>query len=72
MVPMYFRPFLKAKFEGASRAGDRQSRVFQEGDLQMDKNFQGDLIASAGMVYDYTSVGGYIYARGADTRTAFP
>jgi len=38
----------------------------------MNNNFKGDLIAKPGMVYDYISVGGSIYASGADTRAAFP
>ena len=33
---------------------------------------QGDVTAKPGEVYDYTSVGGYIDASGADTKTAFP
>ena len=38
----------------------------------MNDKFEGNLIANSGEVYNYTSVGGFIYARGADTRTAFP
>ena len=38
----------------------------------MNKHFEGDLIAKAGEVYEYVSVGGSIDASGADTRTAFP
>ena len=33
---------------------------------------KGDLQAAPGVVYEYESVGGYLYARGADTTTAFP
>ena len=32
----------------------------------------GDLTAQAGKVYDFTEVTGYLYASGADTKTAFP
>jgi hypothetical protein len=38
----------------------------------MINEFQGDLTAKAGEVYEYTRVSGYIYASGADTKTAFP
>ena len=34
--------------------------------------YEGDLIAKPGVVYDYTEITGYLYARGADTKTAFP
>ena len=34
--------------------------------------FHGDLIAEKGKVYPHTKVGGYVDARGADTKTAFP
>jgi hypothetical protein len=34
--------------------------------------FNGDLTAKPGVVYDYTSVVGSVYARGADTKCAFP
>ena len=34
--------------------------------------FSGDLVAKAGEVYQFTEITGYIDARGADTRTAFP
>ena len=37
-----------------------------------DNVHEGDLIATPGVIYDYTSVGGSLYARGADTKTAFP
>ena len=33
---------------------------------------QGDLVAKAGVVYDYEEIGGGLDARGADTKTAFP
>ena len=34
--------------------------------------FEGDLTAKAGMVYEYEKITGYVDARGADTKTAFP
>ena len=34
--------------------------------------YKGDLTAMPGVVYEYTKVTGYIYASGADTKTAFP
>ncbi len=34
--------------------------------------FHGDPIARAGVVYEYEEITGYIDARGADTKTAFP
>ena len=37
-----------------------------------EKGLTGDLVAQPGIVYDYTSVGGSVDARGADTKTAFP
>ena len=36
------------------------------------KTHQGDLIAEAGVVYDYEKITGSLYASGADTKTAFP
>ena len=38
----------------------------------MNEHFPGDFIAKPGEIYSYTSVGGDIDARGADTKTAFP
>ena len=34
--------------------------------------FKGDLAAEAGKTYLYTKINGYLYAGGADTKTAFP
>ena len=36
------------------------------------KRLAGDMVAEKGIVYDYEEIGGYIDARGADTKTAFP
>ena len=36
------------------------------------KIHQGDLVAKPGTVYQFEEITGYLYARGADTKTAFP
>ena len=36
------------------------------------KIFKGDFTAEAGVVYDFEEITGSLYARGADTKTAFP
>ena len=38
----------------------------------MENELKGDLVAEAGTVYEYTKITGYLYASGADTKTAFP
>jgi hypothetical protein len=40
--------------------------------MKKSEIFKGDLVAEPGNVYNYSEITGYIYARGADTKTAFP
>ena len=54
-----------------ARTGGRDGRSNKRREVPMSI-FEGDLIANPGVIYPYMQITGSIYARGADTKTAFP
>ena len=40
--------------------------------MSIHNTLEGDLVAQPGVVYGFEKITGYLYARGADTKTAFP